>query len=510
MDQTTQLVAIAMGVLASIVAIKAVSGWMTLLGLAALITLAVNTLIGVPEPMLKESPQEEATFSARKQRRMSAQSELMSHRPFGPDIPMNTINGIIFFPKVTDEKMESMKTFVLEKLKQFPRLRSRIRKVGKTMVYEEMENGVDDDRHWNVHEGVGDEAAILKYIDDKIVPLEFDTNHPLWQWDLFPHADGVIGVFTIHHCITDGYSVNRIFSVLFTDENDKPFELTQPRPPGKDLPMHQKVMYAASTFIPRLKAWAKIGSLTVIKDSATCFKDPYPYKFHPGRRTHFFPKVSVDKITEMRSKILEKTHTKVTITDVYFSLLAGGFSRYMKAHKDPLVHDKGLLVRAWTPFMFWREPSAFSLRNLWAFVSVQLVMGDKDPIDRLLSAKKRFDVIKRSPEATAQLDISAVVVGIGRHFKALMKWIFMSALSNQSLIFTSVPFFQKTAYLDGVPVLDLRATMPVIVPFCALLSYAGNTCASIVLDPARIDGEEFVKYVHEELQDLGKTVGMEF
>jgi hypothetical protein len=469
----------------------------------------VTSLAFVPDaiPRAENVPDEE--HRPKRIRRPSVQSEVIAKRPLGNEVPQNTIVGMAFFQHLSNEKLMEIRNLVEKKMMLFPRLRSKVRQDGHALVFEEVET-VEPERHYVFHE-LPSEAAMLKYIDEKIVPRNFDPEYPSFQWDFFnsPNKDErTMTVFTIHHSLADGYSMNRILNVLLSGPDGETLDIYQPRPASKLDSTWQWIKYMFGIVVPRMKAQLKIYGLVFFHDTNTLLTR-YPFTYNLPRRTIFLPRLSLVKLSELRAKLHEQTGVKTTLTDLYLSMVGGAWHRYLAAHSDSNANGAPK-VRAWCPFMFHRESSTgYSLHNLWGFVSTRIIAdANTNAVDRLIETKKQFDSVKYSPEAVAQLDISGQINVIDRFIKGFMKFILYRAMSHQSMVFTSVPGLQKQGWIGGVPIDEIRCSITLLVPFFSLLSYAGSTCFSMTIDPAKMDGEEFARYMEDELKELGKAVEM--
>jgi len=457
------------------------------------------------------SSADETTHRPGTKRKMSVQSEAIAKRPLGSEVPQNTIVGISFFKHLPNEKLYEMRDYLEKKMALFPRLRSKITKVGESLVWEEVEK-LDSDRHFVFHFDETTEKAILDGIDNEIVPRNFDADFPMFQWDFFQPTDTkerTVIVFAIHHSLADGYGVHRILNELMTGPNGEILDIFQPRPAAKQKSWWEWIKFVATGMLPRLKAQAKIYSLVlpVFRDTSTILTR-YPYEIQNARRTVFLPALSLAKLSELRTKLQAKTNVKTTLTDLYLSMIGGAWHRYLVAHKDPMGNGSPQ-VRSWCPFMFHRDSAtSYSLHNLWGFVSTKIVADGRSALDRLVATTKEFDSVKTSPEAVAQLDISGQILKINRWWTTFLKFIIFNAMSNQSMVFTSVPGLAREGWICGVPIDEIRCSITLLVPFFSLLSYNGRCFFSATIDPKNIDGDEFAQYMQEELAELGKLIGM--
>merc|ERR1719158_608277 len=95
---------------------------------------------------------------------------------------------------------------------------------------------------------------------------------------------------------------------------------------------------------------------------------------------------------------------------------AGTIRRYCEYRGDGNINKTDVLCRALLPISFPRpnlspEMEFYKgLRNRWCFVSMEMLVGEKDPVKRLSKTSVLSSVLKNTPVAPIQMGLQNVVL----------------------------------------------------------------------------------------------------
>jgi WS/DGAT/MGAT family acyltransferase len=202
-----------------------------------------------------------------------------------------------------------------------------------------------------------------------------------------------------------------------------------------------------------------------------------------------------------------------SINDVLLSTAAGALRDYMERGGDKTI---GVELRAVVPVNLRPIEKAGDLGNQFGLVFVDLPIGMDDPIERMLTVRKRMRELKGSSQPIVAFVLLSAV-GMGP--KILQDQISGLIGRNATAVMTNVPGPQKPLYFSGREIDEIDFWVPQsggIGMGLSILTYNGKvqfgliTDAGLVPDPENVInkfGEEFEKLV---MQTLMGPYGPEF
>jgi len=196
--------------------------------------------------------------------------------------------------------------------------------------------------------------------------------------------------------------------------------------------------------------------------------------------------------------------TGATLNDVLVSALAGALHRYQAERGETPVDLVTMVpVNVRPP----DEPLGAELGNRFALVFLTLPSGTPDPRDRLVSAKRRMDWLKSSPEAAITFGL---ITAIGLAPRVAERAI-VDFFANKAIgVTTNVAGPRLPRYLAGVPVTGMLGWVPGsgrhTVGVC-VFTYAGAVRVGFLVDATVIvDPENLLRAFEDEVAALTSAV----
>jgi diacylglycerol O-acyltransferase / wax synthase len=228
----------------------------------------------------------------------------------------------------------------------------------------------------------------------------------------------------------------------------------------------------------------------------------------PDRKTIFKQKCDIPKRAAWSSDIRMEDVKAVgrlmggTINDILLSAVTGALRRYFEENNQPVL---GLNIRAMVPVNLRSEESLDQLGNQFGLVYLDLPIGVKDPIRRLVTLRRRMDAIKNTPEAVVALGILNFIGFTPTQIEKIILTIFGI---KGTAVMTNVPGPRETLHLTGAEISSLMFWVPApgnLSLGVSILSYAGRVILGVATDAGMApDPERIVELFLVEFEHLSK------
>jgi WS/DGAT/MGAT family acyltransferase len=402
---------------------------------------------------------------------------------------------------------------IAERFLAFPRFRWRARQEAMSADWE-ADEGFDLDRHV-VRATLPAPAgqAELEALVSELASTDLDRDRPLWQFHFVERFQGgSAAILRIHHCYADGMAMVRVFLTL-TDAgaaSAKPLPAT--RTDGNDaagaeaaqagdalgrleIPGARLLRQAyeeGAAFLARAAELAAnpeqagelarhglgiAGELTRVAllgdDPPTRFKGPLG-----TRKTAAW----TDPLPLAEVKCVARA-LGCTVNDLLLSTAAGALGGYLRQHGEDTA---GLTIRAAVPVNLRDPAAAPALGNYFGLVFLELPIGIRDPLARLLAVHAAMSELKGSYQPVLTLGLMAA---LGRLPAAVESAAIDLLSSKASAVATNVPGPQQPLYLAGGRIGRLIFWVPQsgdIGLGISILSYAGQVQFGLIADAERV------------------------
>jgi diacylglycerol O-acyltransferase len=189
-----------------------------------------------------------------------------------------------------------------------------------------------------------------------------------------------------------------------------------------------------------------------------------------------------------------------TVNDVLLSTAAGALGGYLRRHGED---TDGVVIRAAVPVNL-RDPSAAaSLGNYFGLVFLELPIGIRDPLERLMEVHAAMKQLKGSYQPILTLGLMAA---LGR-MPATVESAAIDLLSTKATtVATNVPGPPEPLFLAGARIDRLIFWVPqsgAIGLGISILSYAGQVQFGLIADALRVpDPDAVAARFREEFERL--------
>jgi len=371
--------------------------------------------------------------------------------------------------------------------------------------------------------GRGGKKALERFVGE-LASEPLDPNHPLWTVHIVEkYEGGAAVVFRMHHAIADGVALMGVTMALVDGPAQKAH---RPGPEdqeegwlqnlmapvvgainagtqastsalGAALDLARHPLRAAGLLRDGAGVAGELGYLLFMpSDSATRFKG----KPSGTKRVAWCEPLKLPEVKAVSRAL------GCTINDVLLSCVAGAMRNYL-AEKGDRTH--GVEVRALAPIDL-RQPGDVELGNRFGIIAVELPVGIKHPLERLMTVRRRMLALKTSYEPATTLGLFAA---LGRLPKVVQDQLFDLLLSRATAVMTNVPGPTQRLKVAGSILKQSLFWVPQtgdVGMGVSILSYAGKvqfgliTDAALTPDPEAIVSrfpEEFEKYLYYLLLD---------
>jgi WS/DGAT/MGAT family acyltransferase len=441
------------------------------------------------------------------------------------DRPTNLmmIVGVVLFDTRVD--FRRFRRTIRERFLAFDRFRCRARQDALTADWEPDE-AFDIDRHVvrATLPGPGGQAELEAYVSE-LASTDLDRGHPAWQFHFIGHFQGgSAAILRIHHCYADGMAMIRVFLSL-TDAEEKPAAATarraaprKPRDgdgewfsrlgiPGAGL--LRQAYEEGAAFLERAVQIAQdpeqagelarhaLGIAGELARVALLPDDP-PTRFKGQLGPRKIAAWTVP-LPLWEVKAVART-LGCTVNDVLLSTAAGALGGYLRRHGED---TDGLVIRAAVPVNLRDPATAASLGNYFGLVFLELPIGIRDPLERLIEVHAAMKQLKGSYQPLLTLGLMAA---LGR-MPASIESAAIDLLSTKATaVATNVPGPPQPLYLAGGRIGRMIFWVPQsgdIGLGISILSYAGQVQFGLIADALRVpDPDEVTARFLAEFEDV--------
>jgi len=354
-----------------------------------------------------------------------------------------------------------------------------------------------DDEHFNLAYHVrhtalpvpGDERT-LKRLTGRIMSQKLDREKPLWElWVIEGLGGDRVAVHSkVHHCMVDGVSGAELISALLTSEPvekaDAPAVWTARPAPGRlelalgevsrlgraPLRLGEALLDLARDredarhhLAERLRATGRLLS----EGLAGTTPAPWNRPVGPYRRVDWLA-LPLERIRAVRRV------TEATVNDVVLATAAGAIGRFLARQRG--VDTEGQHFRVMAPVSVRRPEEQEDLGNRVSAWSVDLPIGERDPLAQLAAIHARTEELKASHQALGADTLTQVTEWTGSGLLSLGSRL-MTYGTPFNMVITNVPGPQVPLYMLESRLLEIHPHVPLMGTLglgIALFSYAGT------------------------------------
>ncbi|MDJ0839352.1 MAG: wax ester/triacylglycerol synthase family O-acyltransferase [Acidobacteriota bacterium] len=338
-------------------------------------------------------------------------------------------------------------------------------------------------------------------------PLDYER--PLWQVHLISNigTEGNAVVMRTHHCIADGMALIAVMFAMTSETAEASLIHESPEP--KRFSSTGNIFSVAGKGIAKI--WgtvksptkmfdlARLGGASAITTGRLLIKKPDPV-------TRFKGPLSVTKVPAWSRPVpLEdvkaiKNVFKGTVNDVLLTAMTGGLRRYMVSKGDDVT---GLKFRAAVPVNLRPPGQSQDLGNHFGLVFLSLPVGIEDPLERMVTLKRRMDRLKNSPEAIVALGILRAIGMTPIEIQRVVVEIFGA---KSTAVMTNVPGPRQPLYLAGQKIDNIMFWVPQsgrVGLGVSIFSYNGQVRLGVATDADLVpDPQNIIEGFYEEMEDL--------
>lgn len=428
---------------------------------------------------------------------------------------MAMIIGVIMFEKPLD--FETLKKLCADRLLRVRRFRQRVRErpLGFGLPQWEDDPNFDLDAHLHLISlpAPHDQAALHDLVGDLMsTPLDFSK--PLWQYHLIENYDGGCAlVCRVHHSMGDGLALVQVLLTLADnapefptngDEQDKPLRRGVIAQGFKLLGRGARIanqVRARVTDPDKLRETALMGASGTVALGKLLLigpDDPSLFKGEVGvmKRAAWSKPLPLSDV-----KFVSKT-LSATINDVMISSVAGALRRYLEAHGQETLD---MNLRAMVPVNL-RAPGDLDLDHLgnqFGLVYLDLPVGIREPIERMIVLKERMDYIKHTPEALVTYGILGAIGATPSAMERIINALFSTKATG---VMTNVPGPREPLYMMGIRMRGIMFWVPTPSHLglgVSIISYAGEVTVGVGTDAGLVPNpDEIVSAFMEEFREL--------
>jgi WS/DGAT/MGAT family acyltransferase len=422
------------------------------------------------------------------------------------------VTGILLTREPLD--FERVKALYTRRLARYERFRQRVVEstLGLSTPHWEDIPGfeIDQQLHHVALPAPGDWKALTDLVSD-LASTPLDRELPLWSVHV---VEGVNGggalIMRFHHCIGDGTAMMALSQELFDPSPDTPLGDPPPRPPEPDRSLVERLLNPAFDTLE----WSVRTALTTVDAAIDAvnnpqqvidrakmvlagagmlvgelLKEPDPQsplkgEFGMKKRVAWSAPVAIDDIKFIGSRYGAK------INDVLVAGMTGALRTYL-AKRGADVNQT--TVRAMVPVDLRPPDRALDLGNDFGLVVLELAIGRRGPVDRILATKANMDVLKRSPEALAIKTLFNIFGRVPKPIEDLAVDLFGS---KASVVMTNVVGPRETLYVAGVPIDGFLFWVPhpgkQLGMGISILSYKGLATLAVISDAHLVPDPEAI------------------
>jgi len=446
------------------------------------------------------------------------------------DRPTNLmmIVGVIVFTGQVD--FMRFRSTIEQRFLRFPRFRCRATQDAMSANWEP-DPDFDLDQHVRkIALPVPAGQAELEALVSDLAGSDLDRRRPLWQFHFVENFDnGSAVILRIHHCYADGIAMVRVFLTL-TDLHPEPAAPlsapesadTEARVAGEDETLAwigrlnvpgagfvQKALSGGAQWLARAADLTRnpeaanelarhaLGIAAELARVATLADDP-PTRFKGPLGTR-----KIAAWTDPLPLADVKTVAKAlgcTVNDLLMSTVAGALGAYLRGHGED---TDGQVIRATVPVNLRDPQAAASLGNHFGLVFLELPIGIRNPLERLIAVHASMTALKSSYQPVLTLGLMAALGMLPGSVEAAA----IDLLSTKATtVATNVPGPAHPMFMAGRRISRMIFWVPQsgdIGLGISILSYAGQVQFGLIADFKRIpDPDAVTARFHDEFEKI--------
>jgi WS/DGAT/MGAT family acyltransferase len=409
--------------------------------------------------------------------------------------------------------LDRLREALRRKLPALPRLSQRVVEPGWPLAPPRWEHDpefqLDAHTHRVALPGGGGRDELEDLIGD-LVGQPMDLQRPPWQSYLVEDYAGGSAVITrLHHCLGDGSALVQM-QLALADSTRKGWQAAPPsaRPARSRTVTPQEVLAGTLGAVRGVigDPGQALGLLrTAVEGAGTLARlsllDPDPptkLRAEPGvlKRAGWSEPISLSAVKRIARV------TGSTVNDVLVSVVAGGLGRHLAEAGAPAPR-----IRAMMPIDMRPKEGPVVPGNQFSLVLVDLPVGVRHPVERLMRVKIEMDRIKASLEGQVGW---AVLTGLGMLPPVLELPAAGFFADKATLVLTNVIGPSRKLYLAGSPIRSQTFWEPEsgrLTLGVSIFSYAGEVILGVIADGRTVPPpRELVTAFEETFAELASAV----
>ena len=390
-----------------------------------------------------------------------------------------------------DERLElaRLREALRRKVPVLPRLSQRPVESGWLLAPPRWEHDPNFELDAHLHRvalpGAGGRAELEQLVGD-LVGQPLDLQRPPWQTYLVEDYPGGSAVITrLHHCLGDGAALVQL-QLALADTRRRGWQVPPAAPPpaaggpgGSGPPVLARAAGALRDVIGDpgqavgLLRQAAMGAGTLARLALLDPDPPTALRAAPGvlKRAAWSDPIPLPAVRRIARA------TGSTVNDALVSVVAGGLGAYLAGAAAPARR-----IRAMVPVDLRPRTAPVAPGNRFSLVLLELPVGVRHPLERLMRVKIEMDRIKASVEARVGW---VLLAGMGLLPAALERPAAGFFADKATLVLTNVAGPRRRLYLAGAPIRSQTFWEPEsggLSLGVSIFSYAGEVILGVVSD----------------------------
>ena len=365
----------------------------------------------------------------------------------------------------------------------------------------------------------------LKRMVGRIFSQRLDREKPLWElWVIEGLEGNRVAIHSkVHHCMVDGVSGSELIAALLTPEpQEKPGQVKTWTP--REAPTRWTLgagevaraisgPLSAAGAVGRLlrneedsrdRLGKRLGSLgSFLGDLGGGTSLPFNRPVGPHRRLDWLP-MSLDAIKEVRRAV------GGTVNDIVLATTAGAMRRYLTQARA--LSLRGERMRVMAPVSVRRDDERGDFGNRVSAWTVELPIGERDPLVRLADIRRQTEALKSSKRAEAAEVLTQATEWTGSGLLSLGARM-MNLGTPFNTVVTNVPGPRVPLYLLEARLLEIHPHVPLMGLLgvgIALFSYDGTLSWGFSGDWDLVpDLHDLVVATDEAFRELREAAGLD-
>lgn len=261
----------------------------------------------------------------------------------------------------------------------FPKMQMHTTQIYHRYVWVKDKN-FDISEHIYVHEkSMPNSKEELQNLVGELGSQDLPKGKSPWEVILIPYqhnnSDRFFLMFRIHHSIGDGVSLVKAFGTCLSDKPVEEPKLNRFGTKGIWMKAIQTMLEGPGLMLARL----------LQRSDQNVLHGP---SLSGEKKVAWSERIELDLIKKIKST------TGTTVNDVLMSCLAGALRKYMLENSTNMPQN----ISANIP-VDMRQSKKIQMDNQFSVIFLDLPLDEEDPMELLMSTKKRMDQVKASPES---------------------------------------------------------------------------------------------------------------